>query len=224
MGQGIRESPRWDKQFWARLMESQIWFTPDNSVAVCGRAQENNNNGLCQHFCLEKPAPHPSSYPDAGQFSSFLYVSDAFQPAVSWTQTESKSVHGPFKRKYLGLQKFLSSTALIPIGFYSQKLWKLIFQHWNTELGGLVWGWDPFLLRYPSQFLSPHMGVWPAHYTSPPLLPVLYGFLFNFTVVGLPFSLISDGSEWWLFYRLVVIFMYLCREASHVPLYCHLFH
>ena len=139
-------------------------------------------------------------------------------------QTESKSVHGPFKRKYLGLQKFLSSTALIPTGFYSQKLWKLIFQHWNTELGGLVWGWDPFLLRYPSQFLSPHMGVWPAHYTSPPLLPVLYGFLFNFTVVGLPFSLISDGSEWWLFYRLVVIFMYLCREASHVPLYCHLFH
>ena len=45
---------------------------------------------------------------------------------------------------------------------------------------------------------------------------------FNFVVVRLPFNLISDGSEWWLFYILVAILMWLCKEASHICLYCHL--
>ena len=41
---------------------------------------------------------------------------------------------------------------------------------------------------------------------------------FDFVVVRLPFSLISDVIEWWLFYILVVILMWLCEEASHVCL------
>ena len=40
----------------------------------------------------------------------------------------------------------------------------------------------------------------------------------NSVVVRLPFNLISDGSERWLFYILVVILMWLCEEASCVYL------
>ena len=49
----------------------------------------------------------------------------------------NKSVHGPFERNCLGLQKFLSSTVLIPTEFYSQKLWRLIV------LALELWAWGP---------------------------------------------------------------------------------
>ena len=45
---------------------------------------------------------------------------------------------------------------------------------------------------------------------------------FNSIVVRLPFNSISDSSEWWLFYILVVILMWLCKEASLVCLILHL--
>ena len=46
-----------------------------------------------------------------------------------------------------------------------------------------------------------------------------YGFFISI-VVRLQFNLIFDGSEWWLFYILVVILLWLWEEASHVYL-CH---
>ena len=55
----------------------------------------------------------------------------------------SKCVGGPFKRNCLGFRQFLSSTASIPMGFPSQKLWGLVFQTLEIWAGGLVWGWDP---------------------------------------------------------------------------------
>ena len=48
-----------------------------------------------------------------------------------------------------------------------------------------------------------------------------YGF-FNFVVVRLPFSSISEGADWWLLYILVVILMWLYEEVSCVFLCCHL--
>ena len=45
---------------------------------------------------------------------------------------------------------------------------------------------------------------------------------FNSVVVRLPFNSISDGSQWWLVYILVVILMWLCEEVSHVFLHHHL--
>ena len=45
---------------------------------------------------------------------------------------------------------------------------------------------------------------------------------FNSVVVRLPFNLIFDCSEW-RFYILVVISMWLYKEASHVCLRCHLY-
>ena len=46
--------------------------------------------------------------------------------------------------------------------------------------------------------------------------------IFNSVVLRLPFNLISDGSECWFFYILVVILMRLCKEVSHDCLCQHL--
>ena len=56
------------------------------------------------------------------------------------------------------------------------------------------------------------------HFCAPPTSLDECGF-FNSVVVRLPFSLISER---WLFYILVVILMWLCKEVSHVCLLCHL--
>ena len=114
----------------ARLMESQIWCLLTGSVVLSrGRAQQRNN-GLCQHFCLGESCP-PSSRPDAGQCSSShksLVSFNLLPPSLSSEGVGvSKSKHGPFKRSCLGLQKFLCSTASVPAGFHSQKLWRFIF-------------------------------------------------------------------------------------------------
>ena len=73
----------------------------------------------------------------------------------------------------------------------------------------------------PLKFLSTAhgCGTSPFHISTPPTSLDRCSF-FNFIVIRLPFSLISDGSEWWLFYILVVISMWLCEEMSCAYL-CH---
>ena len=65
-------------------------------------------------------------------------------------------------------------------------------------------------------FYLPHWDVGPAHST---ILDEC-GF-FNSIVVKLLCNLISDDTECWL-YNLVLILMWLCKEASRVYLCCHL--
>ena len=92
-------------------------------------------------------------------------------------------------------------------------------------MGGLVWGWACLLLGFCSQIFIHHMWVrdQPLPRFCPPLTAGVDGCgFFNSMVVRLPFDLISESSEWWLFYSSVVIFMWLCKEASHVYLCCHL--
>ena len=88
---------------------------------------------------------------------------------------------------------------------------------------GLVWGWDSSLLKYPSWIFSTTRGCGtsPFHICEPPTSLDACG-VFNSVVVRFLFSLISDGSEWWLFYNLVVILMWFCDEVTHVCLCCHL--
>ena len=80
-----------------------------------------------------------------------------------------------------------------------------------------MWGWDSLLLRYPSEFLSTThgCGTSPFRISAPPTSLNRCGF-FNSVVVRLPFSLISESSEWWWFYALVVILMWLYKEVSRV--------
>ena len=107
-----------------------------------------------------------------------------------------------FKRNCLGLQRFLRPTHSL-LGFTAICYGVvLVLEPWA---GGreLVWGWDPSLLRYPSQIFIHLHGLGPACSTSPCLHPSYQSgwmWLFNSVVVGLPFKLISDSSEWWLYY------------------------
>nr|KAF6500941.1 hypothetical protein HJG59_007964 [Molossus molossus] len=143
-------------------------------------------------------------------------------PPQRWSPegtSPSKSVCGPFKRSCLGLQQPQPPSASVHAGFIVRSYGDFSSWHWNlnwkpsigrglsASQGGL------YQSRYPPDFYPPHVRVGPAHlclhtsYQSP------CGFLFNFVVVGLPFSLISGGSEGCFFCSLVVILMWLWEEA-----------
>ena len=84
----------------------------------------------------------------------------------------------------------------------------------------LAWGpdvgWDSSLLRYPSWICIYHTWKWDLLPTS------LDGCVFfNSVPVRLPFNSIFAGSEWWLIYNLVAVFMWLCKEVSCVYLCGH---
>ena len=133
-----------------------------------------------------------------------------------------KSVCGFFKGKCLELQNFLPLTQSILV-IASRGYGDLSSWHWNPGLGswwrtGTHHSWD-----IPPEFLFTTCGCGTSLFCDyiPPTILDVCGF-FNSVVFRLPFNLISDGSKWWLFYILVVILMWLCKDLSHVYLYCHL--
>ena len=141
-----------------------------------------------------------------------------------WWGSQTASTYptcGFSKKNCLGLQQFLSPTQSLPV-FAAWNCGDLSSWHWNPGLGVLVWGWDSSHLRYPSQFFIHHMWVWeqPIPTCAPPTSLDGCGF-FNSIVVKLLCNLISDDTECWL-YNLVLILMWLCKEASRVYLCCHL--
>ena len=76
----------------------------------------------------------------------------------------------------------------------------------------------------PLEFLSTTCayGTSPFLICAPPSYPSDGCGFFNSIIFKLAFNSIPDGSEWWLFYILAVILMWLCEEASHVYLCRHL--
>ena len=133
--------------------------------------------------------------------------------------TPARAVCGFFKRNCLGVPEFLPLTQC-PLVFTAGSCGDLSSWHENPGLGGLVWGSSQW--RYPlSSFYPCGCRTSPFHVCTPPTSLDGYDF-FNSIVVRHPFSLISDVPEWWLFYILVVILMWLCKEASHVCPRCHL--
>ena len=122
----------------------------------------------------------------------------------------SKSTCGFFKRYCLGLQKFLTLTQS-PLLFAASNLssW-----HWDPELVGSGMGLGLLAPErsFPN-FYPPCVGVGPArstfpllHASTPPTSLDGCGF-FNSVVIRLPLGWISDGSQQWLFFSLVVILM-----------------
>ena len=129
---------------------------------------------------------------------------------------------GFFKRNCLELQHFpppnQSPCCLQPedVGTYLSG---------TVTLGWRAWcgAGTPRSHDIPTEFLSATRGCRTSLFPVSASPTSLDGWgLFNSTVVRLPFNSISDGSEWWLFYILVVIVMRLCEEVSHVCLCCHL--
>ena len=111
-----------------------------------------------------------------------------------------------------------------PIGFYSQKLWGLIFLALQPWVGVPSMGLAPPSSQdIPPKFLSTTR-VWGPAQSRVPVSPTFRdgcGF-FSSIVGGLPFNSISDGSEWLLVCNLVVILMWWCQEVSHVYLCLYL--
>ena len=64
----------------------------------------------------------------------------------------------------------------------------------------------------------PHVEVGPVLLCVHPPTSLDVCVFFNSVVVTFPFNSISDGSECWLFYILIVILMWLCEKASRVYL------
>ena len=122
----------------------------------------------------------------------------------------------------LGLQKFLPQ--LNPLWFLQPE----VVGTYLPGTGTLGWGaWcvfeTPCSRDIPPEFYPAHLCVGPAYCGSGPDSTSLDGCgFFNSVVVRLPFSFISDVPQWWLFYVLVVILMWLWQEESHVCLRCHL--
>ena len=104
------------------------------------------------------------------------------------------------------------STDSIPSGFWSQKFWDLSSWHWNPGLGAWCWSGTLCSRDIPLKFLwTTHgWGFSPFWDYAPPTSLDGCGF-FN-SVVRLPFNSISDKSEKWLFYILIVILMWLCKR------------
>ena len=151
-----------------------------------------------------------------------------FQAAMQVLELrESESERGEsicafFKRNCLGLQKFLPPTQSLLV-FAVRSCGDLSSWHWNPQLGAWYWSDTPHSWQIPSEFLSTTCGCGTSlfHICISPTSLSVCGF-FNSIVVRLPFNPISDGSEWWLCYILVVILMWFCEEASHVYLCRHL--
>ena len=130
---------------------------------------------------------------------------------------------GFFKRNCLGLQQFLPPNQS-PLVFAARNSGDLSSWHWNPGLGAWCGAGTPHSWDTPPKFLPTTWG-WETSQIcmcTPPISLDGCGF-FNSIVVRLPINLISDGSEWWVFYILVVILMWLCEETSHICLHCHLY-
>ena len=96
--------------------------------------------------------------------------------------------------------------------------------HWNMGLGSWCGAGIPCSWDIPLKFLSTSHGCRnsPFHTCTLPTSMDEYVYFLNFIVVRLPFNSISDGSESWPFYILVVILMWLSKDSRNICLHCHL--
>ena len=143
----------------------------------CGA--QKGDNGLCYPWC-QTPQPPPACH----WCPSSCLPGTWFQKEWVWV---GESMCGFFKRKCLGLQKFLPPTQS-QLVFASRICGDLTSWHWNPELRGLVWGWDSSLLWYPSQIFIHHMWCETSLFCVCALPTSLDGCGFNSIVVRLPFN------------------------------------
>ena len=109
--------------------------------------------------------------PDARQFNFSPYTTGAL-PAVSVLKPRGSESVSP-KRRLLRTPQFLPPLQP-PLASTARSYGNFSSWQWNPGLGSLVWGLDPLLLKYPSQFLSTTRGYGTACSTSLGLCVSLY--------------------------------------------------
>ena len=199
-----------------------MWHPPARSVTLSGEGSEKGQWLLSTFPSKRKLSP--STHPDARHFSSSLYATGTFQAVTLVLElrgSESKSMCGFFKRNCLGIQKFLPPTQNY-VGFFSQKVWWLIFLALEPWVGG------PDIRRgllapkiYLLNFFPPYSDLGPAPSAFPSLLLVWMDVVTSVRICQ-TFIQLYFWWFWWLFYILVVILMCLCEEYSCAYLCYHL--
>ena len=211
-GVGPHGITRVGQTVWARLMDSlygarllAVWLCLWGGLRKGTVASANTS-------VWEKVAPQVLPWCQKIHFLPTCLVPFELLPRC-WSSegvSLSKSLCRPFKRNCLGIRHCFLQPA------------DMVTYHPGTRtLGWGAWCGPGTLcsLDISPDFYPPHVNVGPA------VLCLSYqsqcSFFFNSVFLGLPFSSISDGSEWWLFHSLVVILM-LDEEVSCVYLHCHL--
>ena len=188
------------------------------------RVGEGSEKGRCHCLAsggLTGRKLSPGTHPDSSHFT-FSLCTTCGLPAVAlglnpraggsvWVQSPC----GCFKRSLLKIWCFFFLSPRPPLVFTVRSYRDLSSWRWTTGvLGGLVWGWDHSLPRYPSRFLSTthecgttHSSTSLSHSMTLPLLPIwmnvasLNPWLSDFYTAGF-----SDNSGCYLFCSPVVIF------------------
>ena len=175
-------------------METQIWHLPASSVGW--REAAPPSLAWCQtiHFLPVCPWCLLSSCPSAGAQRE-VSLSKSFN-RNAW---DSRSLHLTQPQSLLVLHPEVMGLLLLALELWAGGP--------GVQLGPINPQGLPLQPRYPSQFLSTTCGCGTSPSVSLSLQPVSCDF-FNPLDVGLPFSQISGGSEWWLC-SLVIILIWL---------------
>ena len=178
---------------------------------LCGCRGEGSERGQCHPglwSCVQEEAVSQHSL--CCQSLQFLpichWCPSSCCPSVKaqreWICVSSKSAEGPLG-SLLRIPQFL----LLPepsLVFIVRSYKDLSSWHWNSRLSGLLWGWDPSLLRYPSRFVSTTCGCGPFHVSASPVcmnMTSLILWLLDFHTTWF-----YDDPGWYLLSSLVVIF------------------
>ncbi|KAF6104299.1 hypothetical protein HJG60_011277 [Phyllostomus discolor] len=95
----------------------------------------------------------PSSHPGAGQFSSSPNVSGALHSLSQYWSSKGVSLSlcvGPLIGSAKDFRSFCLPQSQSSLVFAARNCGDFSSWHWNPGLVGLLWGWDPWLLRYSS--------------------------------------------------------------------------
>ena len=145
VGWSVKRSPGWDNQCY------QVVVVSDMALAcrVCGSLGEGSGKGQWPAFLSGESYLPAFTLMPATSLSPCMPFKLLPRCWSSEGVSVRKSVRGFLKRNCLGLQKCLPPTQS-PLILAATSYGGLSSWHWNPGLGGLVWGWDSSLWRYPS--------------------------------------------------------------------------
>ena len=134
--QGLKESPGQGWTVITRLMETQIWHPPADSV---GTGLIKGRMASASTFIWEKAAPQLSSWCQVLQFLLCPWCPPICCPSTEaqkeWVRVSLYATH--LRGTAWDSRSPPSHSASIPAVFYSQKLWELLFPTLEC------WAWEP---------------------------------------------------------------------------------